>query len=521
MAELILVNTTVLTLDPRLPRAEAVLLSGDRIRLVGGTAEVRSRAGAGATELDLRGKAVIPGFNDNHLHALSTGELAAVPNLHGLGCEQILDLLREHYAGVPPGELVVGQKWDTPYCLRPHRAALDRLFPRNPVALFQFSGHAVWVNTLLLRRLGFDRRTPDPPGGTIERGEDGEPTGVLRDTAARPVHRLRMRRNAADPRLRRRFLDRALELFGREGLTSVQDNTWLPAAVRDLARLREEGGLTCRFSCWADGQRPFQARRMGWQSYDPLWVRRGPWKYFLDGTFSTRSAWMTEPYRGEPDNFGLSTLPVERLERALREAARRGRQPAFHAIGDRAVHELLDGVERVGRRLPRVRELRLRVEHAQMILPADLPRLRDLGVLVAAQPVALSQPQKDEALLGAERAGRAYPLRALLDAGVGLSFGSDSPAEMSARPLEGIHLAVNRPPALRLTVPEALSAYTFGSAYAEGMEGEKGSLTAGKLADLAVLSADPTAVPPERLRELRVEMTITGGRVVFRRDGKG
>ena len=462
----------------------------------------------------------MPGFNDNHLHALSTGELAALPNLYGLGCEEILDALRDQARDAPPGELVIGQKWDTPFCARPHRAALDRLFPRNPVALFQFSGHAVWVNSLLLRRLGIDRRTPDPPGGTIERDGDGEPTGVLRDNAATPVHRLRMRRNAADPRLRRRFLDRALELFAREGLTSVQDNTWLPAAARDLARLRDEGRLTCRFTCWAYGSRPPQARRMERQPHDPLWVRRGPWKYFLDGAFSTRSAWMTEPYLGEPANFGTPTMPAPALERALREAARRGRQLAFHAIGDRAVHELLDRVEGTARRFPRLRELRLRVEHAQMILPADLPRLRDLGVLVAAQPVALSQPGKDEALLGAERAGQAYPLRGLLDAGVGLSFGSDSPAEMSVRPLEGIHLAVNRPPAQRLTVLEALCAYTRGSAYAEGLEGEKGSLAAGKLADLAVLSADPTAVPPEGLRELRVEMTVVGGRIVFRRDGE-
>ncbi len=521
MDDLLLLNAAVLTLDPQRPRADAVLLSGDRIRFVGHAAEARVQARPGAAELDLGGRTVVPGFNDNHLHALSTGEMSSVPNLYGRSCGEIPAILREHYAGAPPGELIVAQKWDTPFCARPHRSLLDPLFPANPVALFQFSGHAVWVNSLLLRRLGIDRDTPDPPGGTIERDASGEPTGLLRDTAARPVHWLRARRNSGDPRLRRRFLRKALELFGQAGLTSVQDNTWVPAVGRELARLRREGDLTCRFSCWAYGQRPAQSRRLALLPYDPLWVRRGPWKYFMDGTFSTRSAWMTEPYRGEPDNFGTPTWSLEAAERAVRVAARRGRQLAFHAIGDRAVHELLNCIERVSRRFPRVRELRLRVEHAQMILPGDIPRLRALGVLVAAQPAALSQPEKDEALLGPARARQAYPLRALLDEGVGLSFGSDSPSEMSLDPLEGMHLAVNRPAPQRLTPLEALSAYTLGSAHAEFMEGEKGSLTAGKLADLTVLSGDPTAVPPGHIRELRVEMTIAGGRVVWRREGEG
>ncbi|MFN2166877.1 MAG: amidohydrolase family protein, partial [Anaerolineae bacterium] len=188
----------------------------------------------------------------------------------------------------------------------------------------------------------------------------------------------------------------------------------------------------------------------------------------------------------------------------------------FHAIGDRAVREFLDSLERLkaerrGFQLPRPR-----LEHAQLIDPADIPRLARLGVVVSAQPGALDTPEKDAGLLGAERAARAYPYRALLDAGVALAFGSDMPGESGYNPLHGIHSAVNRPgPSRHITPLEALSAYTLGSAYAEFQEGEKGSIVPGKLADLAVLSADPVAVPLEQIRGIDVEMTMVGGKVVF------
>jgi predicted amidohydrolase YtcJ len=387
------------------------------------------------------------------------------------------------------------------------------------VVLFQYSGHAAWVNSRMLRRLGINRATPDPRGGQIVRDTAGEPTGLLRDVAIAPLHDIRLRRLISSPTLRRQLMARSLELLRRAGITSVQDNTWNPTTVWTLNELRRRGELTCRFSCWTHGLRPWLSLGMSLARYDRQWVRRGPWKYFLDGTFSTRTAWLLEPYRDEPRNYGRPAMTAEKLAAVLRRSAALGRQSVFHAIGDRAIRGLADAVEEAWGRYPVLDSLRLRVEHGQLIDPSDIRRLAELHILVSAQPTALGQPDKDEALLGPERARRAYPYRSLLDAGVRLSFGSDVPGEGHYEPLLAIHWAVNRPSPERITPLEALTCYTLGSAYAEFQESEKGSISPGKLADLAVLSEDPTAVAPERIRDLEVEMTIVGGRVVYEREG--
>jgi hypothetical protein len=258
---------------------------------------------------------------------------------------------------------------------------------------------------------------------------------------------------------------------------------------------------------------------MNLKRFDDVWVRRGPWKYLLDGTFSTRTAWLLEAYAGDPGNRGIADGVSELADRAVGLSILKARQAVFHAIGDRTVRELVDTVERYSRGNHNAARLRLRIEHAQLIDPEDIPRLERLGILVSAQPSALATPEKDADLLGPQRAARAYPYRSLLDAGVHLSFGSDMPGEASFDPLLGMHYTVNRSGAERISPAEALRAYTLGSAYAEFQESEKGSITAGKLADLAVLSADPLSVPPESIRDIEVQMTILGGRIVFRRDG--
>jgi hypothetical protein len=514
---LLLHNGRVLTIDPARPRAEAVLVEGERIAWVGSSREALARAAPSARRVDLAGRCLIPGFNDNHLHAISMGDTLTRINLTGMDCRRIVEHLQERYADARPGELLTAHSWDYPHCPDPHRRMLDPVFPRNPVVLFQFSGHAAWVNGRMLRRLGITRATPDPKGGQIERDAGGEPTGILRDTAVIPLHAIRMRRHMYSPTLRRQLIGSSLELLRRAGITSVQDNTWTPTTVWTLNGFRRRGELTCRFSCWTYGSRPFLSRAMALARYDRYWVRRGPWKYFLDGTFSTRTAWLLEPYRGEPQNHGRSTMPPKELVAVLRRSAALGRQAVFHAIGDRAIRSLTDAVEAERARHPEVAGLRLRAEHAQLIDPADIPRLADLGILVAAQPTALAQPEKDQTLLGPERANRAYPYRSLLDAGVRLSFGSDIPGETHYDPLLAIHWAVNRPSPERINALEALTCYTLGSAYAEFQETEKGSISPGKLADLVVLSADPTTVHPERIRDLAVEMTVVGGRVVYER----
>ncbi len=515
MSDLLLTGGRVLTMDPARPRAEAVLVRGERIAAVGSAAELAPLAFPGARRLDLAGRCLIPGFNDNHLHALSMGEYFSRVRVHGLGPREILEVLRERFAGARAGEILWAYGWDYPQCPSPHRSLLDEAFPDNPVVLYQFSGHAAWLNSAMLARLGIRRGTPDPVGGEIARGPDGEPTGILRDAAIYPLHLKRMRRHVFDRELRARLLDACLGLLAEAGITSVQDNTWVPTTVWLLNEYRRSGRLTCRFTCWAYGNDRWMRPLMGLARYDRSWVRRGPWKYLMDGTFSTHTAWMLEPYAGEPENFGTPNGTPADLLAIVRAAARARRQVAFHAIGDRMIRGILDAVQEVRARRPAVQRLRLRLEHAQIFDPADFRRLAELGVLVAAQPTALGSPEKDAAILGRERAARAYPFASLLAAGAHLSFGSDFPGEIEYRPLEAIHRAVNRPGPERISAEQALACYTRESAYAEFMEEEKGTLAPGRLADLTVLSEDPTEVAPERIRDLRVQMTIVGGKTVF------
>jgi hypothetical protein len=517
MEELLLTGGGVLTMDPARPRAEAVLVRGERIAAVGSAAQLAALASPSARRLDLAGGCLIPGFNDNHLHAMSMGEYSTRVRVHGLGPREILEVLRERYGDARRGQILWAYGWDYPQVPSPHRSLLDEAFPDNPVVLYQFSGHAAWVNSAMLARLGIRRQTPDPVGGEIVRDSGGEPTGILRDAAIYPLHLRRMRRHVFDRELRARLLDACLGLLAEAGITSVQDNTWVPTTVWALIERRRAGRLTCRFTCWAYGNDRWMRPLMELARYDRLWVRRGPWKYLMDGTFSTHTAWMLEPYAGEADNFGKPNGTPSDLLRILRQAERARRQVAFHAIGDRMIRAILDAVQQAGARRPAVRGLRLRLEHAQIWDPSDIPRPAGLGVLVAAQPTALGSPQKDEAILGRERAARAYPFASLLASGARLSFGSDFPGEIEYRPLEAIHRAVNRPGPERISAAEALACYTRESAYAEFMEQEKGTLAPGKLADLVVLSEDPTAAAPERIRDIRVRMTIVGGRTVFER----
>jgi predicted amidohydrolase YtcJ len=520
------INGSVLTMDRARPRASALVVRGDEIEYVGSDGEAIARSGEGAELRDLGGRAVVPGFNDNHVHAVHMGDHALAPDLGGLSAQEIVGLLRERFPDPAPGEAIRAFNWDYPACPDPRKELLDAAFPRNPVVLNQYGGHGQWLNGAALRAIGVDRgrgfgRGPrgDPRRGTVLRDADGEPTGVVRDLGDTRLSRMRNRAIYYDDRQRERRMDIALEAFAALGVTSVQDNAWFYPELLGLRRRYARGGLTARFSCWPRGSRP-RARAAMDAAFAlgvgvPDWIRPGPVKYFLDGTFSTRNACLSEPFAGaeaEP----LCPEPAAPLAE-LSFLARRGRQGAFHAIGDRGIEIFLDAYELVLARRPGLRELRVRIEHAQLIRPADIERITRLDVLVAAQPSALGTPGKDEALLGRERALRAYPYRSLIDAGARLSFGSDIPGEDRCDPLRSISMAANREGPERISVEEALRCYTEGSAYAEFAEGRKGVLAPGMLADFAVLSRDIAAIPAAEVAGVVVEETVVGGRTVYRR----
>lgn len=515
----------IVTMDPSRPRARALVVQGGELDFVGDEAAALgrllqlARPGEAPEIRELGGRTVVPGFNDNHVHAVYMGDHALAIDLGGLDAEGIVALLREKFPEPRPGEVVRAFNWDYPACPDPRKELLDAAFPRNPVVLNQFSGHAQWLNSAALRELGIRRGSLEPKVGSVLRDAAGEPTGIVRDLGDTRLSRRRVRDVYFDRMMREERLDLALSSFARLGITSVQDNTWFYPELLSLKRRRDAGTLSARFTTWYLGRQRASMKAMGAAFAlgvgDPLWIRKGPVKYFLDGTFSTRNACLTEPFEGSSEDE-LCAAPAAPLAE-LEFLARRGRQGAFHIIGDRGIAIFLDAYEEVLARHPELRRLRIRIEHAQLIRPEDIPRLAALGVLVSAQPSALANPEKDRMLLGRERALRAYPYRSLLEAGVRLSFGSDIPGESSCDPIKSIHMAANREGPERIDAEEALRCYTAGSAYAEFMEGRKGVLAPGMLADFTVLSQDITTVPSEKIGDTAVEETVVGGRTVYRR----
>ncbi len=515
MAEIILKNGKLITLDDSFPDADALVIQKDRIVFVGESEGATQFQTPRTIVIDLKGKSLIPGFNDNHLHAVSMGDYFSKPHLHGLTADQIIEKLLETARDLKSDELIRAFGWDYPHCPNPHRSLLDRYFPDRPVVLFQYSGHAAWVNTHFLKKMKVTSKTADPPGGKIERDAAGKPTGILKDKATFPIHFKRILEMNLKKKLRADLIEKALTLFRENGITSVQDNTWVPLTVSHFNRLKKSGNLTARISCWSYGEMEWARFWLEHQRFDSSWVRKGPRKFFIDGTFSTRTAMLLEPYPDEPSYYGLPTITPKALYHSIQKGIRQKRQLALHAVGDGAIREFLNTLAHFKNQKQRIRTLRFRLEHAQLITHEDLKRLSDWGILVAAQPSALINLKKDNELIGEKRAKRAYPYRSFLNEGIPLSFGSDVPGESRFKPLELIHLAVNRNSNQNLTPLEALSAYTKGSAYAEFMEKEKGTLTPGKLADCVVLSEDLTQIPPEKIKEIQVEMTIAGGNIVF------
>ena len=505
-------NGKIITMDPQYRDPAAVLIRDGRIAVVGTVERVLNAADADTVWFDLEGKALLPGFNDNHFHAVSAGSRSASSDLTGLDANDIIDVIKKSRE-TNPEDYFNGFGWDYPSCPNPHRDLLDPHFPDIPVFLYQFSGHGMWTNTKGLERMGL--LDPKKTDGEIVLVDDtGSPTGIVREAGRnRYIRNLRKKRTMTPEKLRQ-SLKSILAGLARTGITSIQDNTWYRKPVAVLRELYKKGELTCRFSCWSRDGFPFHGAKALMAGVDSDWIHTGPRKFFADGAFSSHSGWLFEEYADEPGNSGYGKTADEIIEFLTRDI-RRKRQIACHAIGDRAVHELCLAAEQLDHRYPWIKDLRFRIEHGQLIQKEDIKRIADLGILVCAQPTALVDPAKDRNMLGDERALAAYPFRSLLDAGISLSFGSDYPGEGFYEPLRGIHLAVNREGPERITVEEAIGCYTRGSAYAEVYEDSKGTITPGKLADLVVLSGDPLSVPPGEIEKLSVVQTIVGGKAVY------
>jgi predicted amidohydrolase YtcJ len=528
---LLLLNGSFYTMDADRPRATAVAIdrTSGTVVAVGDEADVRAHAGSLADTLDLRGSTVLPGFIDAHTHLLSYARQQAEVDLTGTRSEdEAVERVRARAAATAVGNWVRGQHWDKglwPGTRFPTRASLDAAVPDHPVALRSYDGHSLWVNSEALRRAGIDAETPDPVGGSIGRDGEHQPTGMVFEGGA--IGLIESCYEQADEEADLGHLRDVLADLRSRGITAVH-NIENPYAFRLMQRLRDGHELTPRMLFYLPKQSLPDAVQVGLQAdFGDDTLRFAGIKVFADGALTSQTAAMLEPFEGQPGNRGLLTTSEAEMEALAVAAAGGGMGIAIHAIGDRAVHAALDGIERglMTRGTPNSVAPRYRLEHVQLATPADIARMARLGVVASVQPFhAVADRDKAERYWGA-RHRHAYAYRTMREAGIPMALGSDVPID-TCDPLRILHAAVTRRNDQEpdreawvvdqaLTVSQALGAYTLGAAYAGGQEQRQGSITPGKLADMVVLAEDPFTIPAERLMGARVAATIVGGAVVY------
>jgi len=532
-ADLLFTNGPVLTMDDGRPVAEAVAVLGDAVVAVGNHDDVTREIGPGTRVVDLGGRALIPGINDNHTHPIAFGQSlrtidarpATVSTLAGLQ-----DAFRAA-AGQPAngsGDWLLGRGYDdTRLDVRRHptRHDLDAATGARPALLTRTCGHLAVANSAALALAGVSASTDDPAGGQIDRDEEGEPTGLLRETAIRLVQNLIPKPTRAQMKA---DLLAAGARFRGFGITSVGE-----AAIRtsdELAAYQElalAGELPVRvFTMMLIDDTLDALERLGIRTgFGDAWLRIGPAKLFQDGSGGGRTAAMFDPYPGEPTNRGIAIYEQAQLDETFSRAHRAGFQLSAHAIGDRAIAMILDAYEAALTVFPVAdpRALRWRIEHCGLCTPAILDRMARLGIVAVPQPNFVYE--LGDSYLRNFTPGQlalSYPNRSWFDRGI-VAVGSSDVPVVGCDPFMGLRSAVTRltrdgarmGPEQGVSVEEALRMFTRHGAFATFEEGRKGTIAPGKLADLAVLSADPRALEPERLHELRCELTLLGGEVVF------
>jgi len=529
-ADTVLVHGKIWTEDPRQPEAEAVAVLGSRIIAVGPSAGILKLAGPKTRVLELGGKRVLPGFNDAHVHFTDGGAALAGVQLRDARTEaEFRARIGAFAAKQPEGTWILNGEWDheqwTPPRLPAH-SLIDDVTTKNPVFVQRLDGHMALANALAMKLAGVSRDTPDVAGGVILRDSQGEPTGIFKDAAQNLIANAIP---APTPRQLRSAVEAAQKYAAENGVTSVQDMSAAPGVLRVYEQMAQEGNLDVRIS----GHQPLpQWKRLAAPgivaNFGNEMLHVGSLKGFADGSLGSTTAWFFEPYLDAPDSRGLASDELSQPEEMYANIAgadRAGLQVAIHAIGDRANHAILDFYERAEKENG-PRDRRFRIEHAQHLRKDDIPRFAALRVIASMQPYhAIDDGRWAARRLDAERLRTTYAFRSLLDAGATLAFGSDWPVAPMV-PLMGICAAVTRRtldgknpqgwfPEQKITVAEAVHAYTVGSAYAAHEESVKGSIAAGKLADLVVLSRDIFHIDAVEIANTEVEMTIVGGRIVF------
>jgi len=532
---LILQNGKVITIDTALQQAEAVAVLGNKIVYVGTNKEVEQWVGPKTEVVDLLGKLLLPGFNDAHCHLLNGGFQLIRVNLLGVKTlKEIQEKVGEAVSHAPKGAWVQGRGWDQTLFNNgewPTKEMLDAAAPNTPVYLRRVDGHSSWVNSAALKQAKITKETPDPAGGEIVRDKSGNPTGILKENATELVTRVIPKPSPAELR---QAIEKGLEEARGFGVTSLQEESegTYPGAISVYKELLNEGRLTARISTWIplDSARyPEQlAKLREFFPADASILKLGLLKGYVDGSMGSRTALLFQPYSDDSTTNGIAQYTQKELGRLVFTADSMGFQIDMHAIGDSGNFvALLAYSQAILQNQPR--ERRHRIEHVQLVRPADIPAFKELGIIASMQPTHCTSDMRwAEARAGKERCKGAYAWRSFLNAGVSLAFGTDWVVE-PLNPMGGLYAAVTRQdletgqpeggwfPEQRLTMEEAVRAYTLGSAYADFREKELGSITVGKLADLVVLDKDIFSIPPREVLTTSVVMTVMDGKVVYRK----
>ncbi len=536
MTDLILHNAKIYTVDSKQPWVEAVAIDRGLIMAGGNNDQVLALAGPATQIIDLNGRSVTPGFIDAHLHFQKLALSLQWTNLFELpSFDQVLERVARDAANKGPNEWLRGWGWTRdiwPGQTLPTAADLDRVAPHGPVYLdHKAFGHGAWVNSRALQLAGIEASTPDPPGGKIQRDANGRPTGILFEEATKLVSK------HIPPATETELIKSmrvAQEHCWRTGLTGFHDFDGR-ACFEALQTMRQNGDLGLRVVKNIPVYRMEYAIGVGLRSgFGDDWLRIGGVKIFADGALGTRSALMVEPYEGEPDNYGIATTDKEEMKELVSRASAHSFSLTIHAIGDKAIHDVLDvyeavRVEEAARGEPPDR-LRHIIEHVQLYHPADRQRLAKLNLIASMQPVHVNDDMQAADQFWGERSRYTHAWRDMLNTGATLAFGSDAPYA-PVEPILGLVAAVTRRrpdgapgpegwyPQQRLTITEAVHAFTRAAAVASRQEARKGSVTPGKLADLTIFERDIFTIPHAELPEVKIAGTIVNGQFKYRAIG--
>ncbi|MBC8471234.1 MAG: amidohydrolase [Planctomycetes bacterium] len=537
-ADLVIKNAKVVTIDKDKPRAQAIAFKGETIIDVTSDEHIEKYLKEGVSRIiDAEGRLVVPGFNDAHIH-FNFIDPDYIDLRYITDSSVITEKVREAVVKAKPGELIRGGRWEHEMFVDkqwPTKELIDPVAPDNPVVLSRADGHSVLVNSYVIRNSGITKQTPDPFGGEIQKDPaTGEPTGIFKERAKgllkydqEPVNRTAEEQQKRLMRGWQAAFDQAM----RNGVTSIQ----LPSGgdfdiyqkFKDMGKLTLRvyagGALTTnkqKLKDYAEQQKKYPK--------EGNWIRFGYIKGFIDGTLGSGTALFFEPYIDAPDKTGLPQMSYEEFEKIVVALDKAGFQIGIHAIGDKANHWTLNAFEKV-QELNGMRNSRHRIEHAQVLHTDDIPRFATLDVIASMQPThCITDKRFAEKRIGKNRCKGAYAWRRLLDAGAKIAFGTDYPVE-PINPLEGLYAAVTRKdragepgdgwfPDQKLSIEEAIELYTLGSAYAEFMEDRKGMIKKGYLGDVVIFDSNLMTIPHDQIMSAKVDYTIVGGKVVYKRE---